>query len=195
MAFHDERFPLTLAFGATGGPTRAVDIATLSSGREHRNTTQSRARRRYNAVTGVKSLADAQALAAFYEARGGSLHSFRFRDPIDHTAEDVLLGVGDGTQAEFALRKSYGEAVRPITLPVADTVEVRVAGQVVTHSLSAGVVTIDPPPSGALVTASFTFDVPVRFDTDELVLGLETDGAVNVASVPLIEVLGEVPHA
>ncbi len=195
MAFHDERFPLTLAFGATGGPTRAVDIATLSSGREHRNTTQSRARRRYNAVTGVKSLADAQVLAAFFEARGGQLHSFRFRDPIDHMAEDALLGAGDGTQAEFALQKIYGDSVRPITLPVADTVEIRVAGQRVPHSLNAATVTIDPPASGALVTASFAFDVPVRFDTDELILGLETDGAVSVSSVPLIEVLGEVHHA
>ena len=195
MAFHDERFPLTLAFGATGGPTRSVDIATLSSGREHRNTTQSRARRRYNAVTGVKSLADAQTLAAFFEARGGALHSFRFRDPVDHSADGALLGVGDGARTAFDLRKTYGDAVRPIVLPVADTVEVLVAGEVVSHQLSGGTVTIDPPAPGALVTARFEFDVPVRFDTDELVLALETDGAISVSSVPLVEVLGEVPHA
>lgn len=101
MAFHDVNFPLELAFGASGGPTHAVEIVTLASGHEARNSRQSRARRRYNAVTGVKSLNDAQILSAFFEARSGPLHSFRFRDPIDHTANDIPIGVGDGCRRNF----------------------------------------------------------------------------------------------
>ena len=191
MAFHDVDFPLSLAFGASGGPGRRVDIVELASGREHRNTTQSLLRRRYNAVTGVKSIEDARQLAAFYEARGGMLHSFRFRDPIDHTAENEVLGTGDGIQTEFALRKTYGEQQRPILHPVAQSVEIRVNGSVAVHTLNQGTVTIEAPVPGAVVTASFTFDVPVRFANDQLILALETDGAVNVSDVPLIEVLDD----
>ena len=189
MAFHDVDFPLSLAFGASGGPGHAVDIVTLASGREHRNTAQSRSRRRYNARTGVKSADDARMLAAFFEARGGALHSFRFRDPVDHRGENERLGYGDGGRTDFPLVVRRGEFVRPVGLPVADSVVVSVDGLPVGHGLEGAVVTIDAPPPGAVVTASFVFDVPVRFDTDALMLGLDTHGAVKVADVPLIEVL------
>jgi uncharacterized protein (TIGR02217 family) len=196
MAFHDVDFPLRLAFGASGGPTRAVDVVTLANGREVRNTAQSRSRRRYNAVTGVKSLADARSLSDFFEARAGRLHSFRFRDPLDFTsggttptASDQLIGTGDGSQTHFQLVKRYGDVVRPITRPVDETVLIAVNGGSVAATLHPlGVVEISPPPAGALITAGFVFDVPVRFDADGLVLSLDTHGAVNVTDVPLIEV-------
>lgn len=195
MSFHDVDFPLRLAFGASGGPTRAVDIVELANGREARNTAQSRARRRYNAVTGVKSLEDARRLSDFFEARSGALHGFRFRDPLDHSsgaavpsATDQTISVGDGAQTDFQLIKHYGEVIRPITRPVAESIEVAVDGIPVSHTLQAGgIVSIEAPASGATVTAGFLFDVPVRFDTDSLRLSLDTEGAASVADVPLIE--------
>ena len=45
------------------------------------------------------------------------------------------------------------------------------------------------PPAGALVTAGFEFDVPVRFDTDELEIDLAAFEAGAVPSVPLIEIV------
>lgn len=196
MAFHDVNFPLCLAFGASGGPVRTVDIVELANGREVRNTAQSRSRRRYNAVTGVKSVDDARTLSAFFEARSGRLHSFRFRDPIDFSsgtdspsATDQALAIADGSQSQFQLVKSYGDAVRPITRPVDGTVLIAVNGNVVDHTRGVlGLITIDAPAAGAVVTAGFLFDVPVRFDADGLVLSLDTQGAVNVSDVPLIEV-------
>lgn len=196
MAFHDVDFPLRLAFGASGGPTRAVDIVELANGREVRNTAQSRSRRRFNAVTGVKSVADARVLSDFFEARAGRLHSFRFRDPLDFNsgadtprATDQTLGTGDGAQTRFTLLKRYGDTVRPITRPTQDSVSVAVNGAPVSFTLHPlGVIDIDAPPPGSVVTAGFLFDVPVRFDADGLVLSLDTHGAVNVIDVPLIEV-------
>jgi uncharacterized protein (TIGR02217 family) len=40
-----------------------------------------------------------------------------------------------------------------------------------------------------LITAGFAFDVPVRFDTDELTVNLEAFGAGEIPKVPLIEIL------
>jgi uncharacterized protein (TIGR02217 family) len=196
MAFHDVSFPLRLAFGASGGPMRSVDIVELANGREVRNTSQSRSRRRYNAVTGIKSVADARALSEFFEARSGRLHSFRFRDPLDFNSgadtpasTDQLLGTGDGSQTQFQLVKRYGDSVRPITRPIDDSVIVAVNGVAVSHTLnSLGLVDIAAPPDGAIVTAGFLFDVAVRFDAEGLVLSLDRHGAVNVTDVPLIEV-------
>lgn len=195
-AFHDVSFPLRLAFGASGGPTRAVDVVELASGRETRNTAQSRSRRRYNAVTGVRSVKDARVLADFFEARSGRLHAFRFRDPLDHSsgeavplATDQQIGVGDGETRRFQLIKRYGDVVRPITRPAENTILIAVNGtNVPVIHQGQGWVEIAAPDPGDVVSAGFLFDVPVRFDTDGLTLSLDTHGAVSVADVPLIEV-------
>jgi uncharacterized protein (TIGR02217 family) len=65
QSFHDVRFPTSISFGATGGPERRNEIVLLSSGREKRNARLSSSRRRYDAGTGVRSLADLYDLTAF----------------------------------------------------------------------------------------------------------------------------------
>jgi len=52
-----------------------------------------------------------------------------------------------------------------------------------------GVVTLDSAPAaGAAVTASFTYDVVVRFAEDRLTVNRATFLAGEAASVPLVEV-------
>jgi len=205
-SFHDVRFPLPLAFGASGGPMRQTDIITLASGHEQRNTSQAFSRRRYDAGIGVKSLEDMQILLRFFEARFGQLYSFRFRDPIDHnsavsgeniSSEDQLLGKADGVITEFELTKNYGEydgeCERVITKPVSASVIVAVGGipsvDFFVNPLTGLVTFQTPPQAGKLVTAGFEFDVQVRFDTDHLSAALESFGAGGAVHVPLLEVL------
>lgn len=64
-SFHDVRFPLSISFGATGGPERRNEIVLLTSGREKRNARTARSRRRYDAGTGVRSLEDLYEVLAF----------------------------------------------------------------------------------------------------------------------------------
>lgn len=204
MGFHQIRFPLDIALGARGGPERATDIVTLSSGREERNSRWADARRRYNAGYGVKSRADMQAVLAFFEERRGRFHAFLWRDGLDYssngvgepTALDQPISTGDGVTTSFQLLKRYGAAfdpyLRPITKPVAGSVRVAVDG-VETHAFSTdtltGLVTLAAAPAmGAAVTAGFLFDVPVRFDTDRLEVELTSFDAAEVLSIPLIEV-------
>ena len=44
------------------------------------------------------------------------------------------------------------------------------------------------PAAGALVTAGFEFDVPVRFDLDRLSVNLAAFEAGEIPSIPLIEI-------
>jgi len=44
------------------------------------------------------------------------------------------------------------------------------------------------PADGAVVKAGFTFDCPVRFDTDHLEIDLAAFEAGSVPSVPLVEI-------
>ena len=205
-AFHDVRFPLSIAFGTMGGPERRNEIVPLSNGSEQRNARRRHARRRYDAGAGVRSLDDLRAIVAFFEARRGSLIGFRFPDPFDDrsgaggsrepTDLDEIIGTGDGAGRAFRLVKRYGAGTdayeRPISKPRAGTVQVAVAGASVAHTLDPlrGIVTLaDPPPAGAPVTAGFLFDVPVRFDLDHLALSVTGFEAGEAPSIPLVEIL------
>jgi uncharacterized protein (TIGR02217 family) len=198
MAFHAVRFPLDIALGARGGPERLTDIVTLDNGAEERNSRWAHARRRYNAGYGVKSRADMQAVLEFFEERRGRFHSFLWRDGLDHSSNGPQpLGTGDGETVAFQLAKIYGASfdpyARPITKPVAESVVVNVDGAATSAFMldaATGIVTFDAAPAdGAVLTAAFEFDVPVRFDIDRLDIELTSFDAAEVPSIPLIEVL------
>ncbi|HEV7255463.1 MAG TPA: DUF2460 domain-containing protein [Mesorhizobium sp.] len=203
-SFHDVLFPTAVSFGATGGPERRVEIVGLVSGRERRNLRTAQARRRYDAGTGVKSLDDLYEVLSFFEARRGPLHAFRFRDPFDQkscrpnetpSAADQPLGASDGARTRFLLVKTYGTGEeaerRPIRKPVAGSLAVAVNGAAVSgwnFDVTGEVVFAEPPPANAVVTAGFSFDVPVRFDAERLEVSLTAFRAGQIPTIPLIEV-------
>ncbi|MFZ3582326.1 phage distal tail protein, Rcc01695 family [Loktanella sp. DJP18] len=208
MAFHDIRFPANLSFGATGGPERRTDIVTLTNGYEERNTPWRHSRRRFDAGVGMRSLDDIAQLTAFFEAREGQLHGFRWKDWGDFKScvpskkpepLDQKIAVGDETTKVVPLVKLYvsgaHEYVRPITKPVAGSVRIAIGGDEVQEGIdfaldvATGLVTFDRAPDiGAIVTAGYEFDVPVRFDTDRIETSVSSFQAGQAPSVPVVEV-------
>lgn len=207
MAFDDIRFPTAISRGATGGPERRTEIVVLGSGAEERNSRWADSRRRYNAGFGIKSLNDIHEVVRFFEERRGRLHGFRWKDHLDFkssapqqvvSALDQVIGTGDGTTANFQLVKHYGTGIRDytrtITKPASGTVVIAVNGiesmDFATDTLT-GVVTFDPgsvPAPGTTVTAGFEFDVPARFDTDQLRINLAGFNAGDVPDIPVVEI-------
>jgi uncharacterized protein (TIGR02217 family) len=207
MTFHEVRFPAAHSVGSTGGPERRTEIVTLKNGFEERNSPWAHSRRRYDAGLGVRSLDDLAELIAFFEARHGQLHGFRWKDWTDYKScapsavpspQDHALGTGDGERRVFQLIKAYASGgqsyTRPITKPVPGTVVLAVAGS----TLDGGDLSIEAstgrvelavaPVEGAIVTAGFEFDVPVRFDTDRINASLAGFAAGEVPSIPVVEV-------
>lgn len=210
--FHDVRFPLDISSQAKGGPERLTEIIVTGSGREQRNARWAHARRRFEAGYGVKSLAALAMVIDFFEERRGRLYGFRWRDRADFkscsslqevSAQDQALGVGDGATRSFPLVKVYGVRFAPyqrrITKPVAESVCVAVDGMAAdasTYDLDAsrGLIIFHAdhiPTNGALITAGFLFDVPVRFDTDFLEVDHTAFAAGGIPKIPLIEIIGE----
>ena len=208
MAFHEVRYPVGLSIGSSGGPERRTEIVTLVNGFEERNSPWAHSRRRYDAGAGMRSLDDFAALIAFFEARRGQLHGFRWKDWADYktclpsqsvSALDQEIGVGDGVTTVFQLKKTYASGgstyTRDLVKPVAGSVKVAVAGVVQTLPAeftveeARGIVTLNLPPAlGAVVTAGCEFDVPVRFDTDRISASIAGFQAGEVPAVPVIEV-------
>ena len=80
MTFHDVRFPASLSFGSMGGPERRTEIVSFANGYEERNSPWAQSRRRYDAGLGLRSIEDLETVIAFFEARQGMLHAFRWKD-------------------------------------------------------------------------------------------------------------------
>ena len=206
--FHEIRFPANLSFGSVGGPERRTEIVTLTNGYEERNTPWAHSRRRYDAGLGLRALDDIEALIAFFEARGGQLHGFRWKDWADHKScapsqtpdfRDQLLSQADGDTATFQLTKAYASGparyLRPISKPVRGSVLVGLGGEEQREGLefevdyTTGIITFaSAPGQGAEITAGFEFDVPVRFATDRIAVSMASFHAGEMPQVPVIEV-------
>ena len=206
MAFHEVRFPDDISRGARGGPERRTQIVELASGEEERNASWANSRRRYDVAYGIRRADDLAAVVAFFEARNGRLHGFRFKDWADYKSglpsqaispTDQEIGTGNGSLTEFALLKRYSSGAqswtRAIAKPVAGSVRVALGGVEQmsgwTVDTTTGVVTFDTAPAaGVAVTAGFAFDVPVRFDTDALDVTLDLERLGSITSIPLLEI-------
>ena len=115
------------------------------------------------------------------------------------SAQDQILAQGDGITNQFQLIKKYGSIFAPysrlIQKPVLGSVRVAISGQEkiadtdfsVDHKT--GIVTLVAVPAvGASITAGFLFDVPVRFDTDSLLIDFSAFAAGEIPKIPLIEI-------
>lgn len=197
MSFEEVQFPSDISYGATGGPMFLTDVVSTVSGHEQRNSKWSQARAKYNIASGVKTETQWQALISFFRARRGKAVGFRFKDWSDYKAESVQIGVGDDSTTEFQLVKIYSSGSvavsRTITKPVSGTVDIYVDSVLQSSGVSVdtttGVVTFSSAPAtDEVITAEFEFDVPVRFDTDEMAVSMDSFDAGNWSSIPLIEV-------
>lgn len=208
MNFHEVRFPASLSFGSVGGPERRTDVVTLANGFEERNTPWAHSRRRYDAGLGMRSLDDIEQLIAFFEARRGQMYGFRWKDWSDYKSarasqslgySDQELGTGDGVRTTFQLVKTYVSGdfsyVRPISKPVLGSVRVGLGASELAEGhefeidATTGAVTFAAPPDpGTPVTAGFEFDVPVRFDTNQIQTSVASFKAGDVPNVPIVEV-------
>lgn len=191
MSFAEVQFPADISYGATGGPIFLTDVVATVSGHEQRNSKWSQSRARYNIASGVKTETQWQALIAFFRARRGKAVGFRFKDWSDYKAANQPLKPLEGDEYQLVKRYVSGSDVaeRVISKPVAGTVKLyedsilKLSGWSIDNAT--GIITTSL--SGTL-TADFEFDVPVRFDTDEMAISMDSFDTGSWGSIPLIEV-------
>ena len=199
MTFLEIQFPADISYGATGGPTYSTDVVSMFSGHEQRNSNWKNARGKYNISTGVKTEEQWQSLISFFRTCKGQAFGFRFKDWSDYKAKNQQIGIGDSKIAEFQLVKNYtsGNTIitRKITKPVAGTVKVHkngnLRGTTADYSIdyTTGIVTfLEAPEMNIIITADFEFDMPVRFDTDELQLSIDSFNSGSWSGINLIEI-------
>lgn len=187
--FESPRFPEGISNGAKGGPGYSTDVVVVNSGFEQRNGIWTMARCSYDVGHGVKSQTDMATLIAFFRVCKGRLHGFRFKDWADYAAagsEGVVALISGST---YQMYKRYTNAAgtedRVITKPVSGTVSVAGGG---TYSINyaTGVITVT---AGAVPTGwTGEFDVPCRFDTDQMDVTIDQYGRYSWGSIPIVEI-------
>lgn len=191
--FDDVRLPEEVERGASGGPRFQTSITVLATGREQRNVDWASQRAKWEIAYGIQRKTDFMDVVAFFYTRQGRARGFRFKDWSDFEGISEQLGTGNGTQQDFQLVKNYSSIVtysRKITRPVTGTISVTLDGTpTAAWSLQPlGIIRFTvAPTAGQIVRASFQFDVPVRFDTDELEINLETFDAASIRSLSIVE--------
>lgn len=181
------RFPTALSYDSDGGPEYSTEVIELFSGYEQRNERWSEPKFRFNAATGVKTMADLYSLLEFFHAVGGRTHGFRFKYHMDfkscapsstlaRTDQSIITDATSG-QATVQLTKTYtkGALTRTVDIkkPVANTLVLNKNGSPMTTgwtvATSTGIITFDPVLTlHDVITGGYEFDLPVRFDTDRL---------------------------
>lgn len=209
MAYLHAYIPTCEAFGWSGGPEFKTRIVEMSNGRDRRNADWAQPRHNYilpfqnitpEGYIGIKQ--------THLTARG-MLHAFLYRDRLDFTAVNQLLGVAEAGQSEFQLSKlsvldgvAYQRNVYALYQPDPDdpAQAVEVTPQITVNGSPAGGWTFDRdrglafPPSpmtgGEIVRWSGEFSIWVRFNQDGLPFSIDNkhaDQFIINGQVELIE--------
>jgi uncharacterized protein (TIGR02217 family) len=208
VAFHDVQFPPSISQGAVGGPRFSTTVTTLSSGSEQRNINWQKSRGEWDVSHGLKTEQQVDQLLAFFHARNGKAYGFRFKDWSDYRLprwQDVpgdlepipVMFTTDGATAVIQITKVYGDTagfyVRPITKPVAGTVQMLHNGVQTfdfTVDNTTGLITLGSAialTTGHTIAVVCEFDVPCRFDVDDMKLTTTMVDNFSWQSIPVVE--------
>lgn len=171
--FIEERLLDTVAYGSQFGQEFKTRVKTLKSGADRRNADWSMPLGKYTVRYDLLEDADHALVAHAHMACMGRLIPFRFKNWADYKATDEAIGTGTGVSQIIQLLRNYtfGPVTlsRPIKKPVTETVVIKVAGvpSAAVVDYTTGKITITAT-SGAAITWSGEFDIPVRFESDRL---------------------------
>jgi uncharacterized protein (TIGR02217 family) len=205
MSFDEVRLPDDIDYGFTGGPRYSTKVLIGFSGYEQRVANWSKARLRYSLSKSVQDQAAVDVILAFFNARQGKARGFRFKDWGDYKITNQTIGTGTGALLTFQIYKRYTSGGvnydRTIKKIVSGTVSVTVNGVAKIEganpggdfqvNYNTGLITFNAgkaPPNTQPVNVTCEFDVPVRFDTDDLDITADAYDNFSISSLPLIEV-------
>jgi uncharacterized protein (TIGR02217 family) len=197
MLFHDVRLPKFMEIFATGGPEFQTSHVNTISGREVRQLDREESLQKYSLVNCLLSNSQFQEFNSFFRARKGSYYSFRFRDSADYQTQKQILATGDNndTRVRIPFFKTYNDPISPYSRRIYKPIKGAVKLYLNNIELSAevdyesGMVLLPRSlKKGEILLAEFTFDVMVRFGSDNFNYHLRDDGAVEISKIELVEV-------
>jgi len=198
--FYNVVLDLCPGYGWQGGPYFDTRIKALRNGHERRNANAAQVRHMYTLpFQNILEQAYLDRLKSMFLAMRGRAHSFKVLDRSDYQAISEPLGNAPAGSAAVQLYKvsTFGVASYTRTITKPKTVAVYQGGVAKPGAFDPLTGLFTPTTAwttGAVLTWTGEFYVPVRFDNDSLPMSIDnrtTSGYVLNGSVQLIEVFGE----
>ena len=196
MAFIDARILECVAYGFSFGPEFRTTVTELRSGSEARNAEWARFRWRGVAPYQNINQDDYHALLGAFLRAKGMANTFRFKNWMEGAVESQSLGNAPSGTTAVQLVRTYdpfggSSYQRTVTKPVAGTVTVYQNGVAKAGSVDTSTGLFTPSTSwsaGQPLTADFEYDIPMRFDSDNLPFNYENFRALS-GEAAIVEVL------
>lgn len=200
--FYEINFPENISIQSKYYIEYDTQINKSKNGREQRISNRNEPLLYYNVIGGIKTKEEIDSIIKLFKLVKGRTIGFRFKDWLDYSVTNQIIGVGDGKTTEFQLVKTYTVIlnnenityIRKITKPVKSTVSIFVNGvnyndNLVIDYTNGKIIFKNPVPLNEIITANFEFDVPVRFDNDTLEISMKNVNSGEINNIKLIEVV------
>jgi uncharacterized protein (TIGR02217 family) len=191
--FKEIQFPPKVSFGAVGGLSWLTVITGVESGQEQRQQVLAQPLGRWEVAHAARRQADYELVRAHFNNVRGRAYGFRFKDWTDYTvsAAESHLSDSDGSPTQKQLAKAYtfGSEIfyRKLTKIVAGTF-VATGGSGLSLDYTNGILQYSSLPT----SFSCEFDVPARYDTDEMraeTIDKGRDGfIIGWSSIPIVAI-------
>ncbi len=198
LNFHEVRLDPGIEENASGGPTFVTTVTPLAHGDEMRNVVMVLELGSWKVGYDVQDASDLNQLRNFFYARRGRYYGFRFKDLMDYQVTDGFQFLTDGVTTLVQAVKRYQDAGgiydRRLLKLVTGTVSVKDNGTPTvdfTVDLNTGLFTLGATTAattGHTITATFEFDVPVRFDVDNQDAVVQSPNVFDWQNLPIIEI-------
>lgn len=194
--FHNVNLPSFIALHAKGAPVFTTSIATTASGREARSADRAYSLQKYTISNCRLGAFQFDEFNGFFRARKGQQYSFRMRDYADCIIFDQAVSE-DGSGLSFEVFKTYPDRLNPysrrITKLAPGSVQLRV-GDLDLRPLhidhERGIITLDRSlQHGQCLMINATFDVEVRFASDDFKYSMHQDGSIMIDDLEIVEVV------
>ena len=150
----------------------------------------------YNVINDIKTKKELEDIINFFKLVKGRAYGFKFKDWLDYKVINQNIAVADGEQKDFQLIKTYNInnklQTRKITKP--KQVSIFINNQDITTNISInyenGIITFNTPPEkDTIISASFEFYVPVRFDNDKIEIVMKNEKVGEIKDLKIVELL------
>lgn len=194
MGFHEIRFPTNISYGSLMTIEDNVTVVETLSGQTVTWKNWSQTRLKANVAFGLKTSSELAELIEFFHVRRGPANGFRFKNWADYSATSQLATETSSTKV-YQVYKNYtdtgGTYAKLIKKLVSGTVTVTdkavtVSTSKYTVNHNKGLITLSTVPSSN-IRASFQYDVPMRFASNELPQTLDFINLTSIREINLVE--------
>lgn len=200
------RFDVNISYGSSGGSGFNTTVFEGHGGVEQRGINWATTKGKWNVAQGIRTAADMQGIKDLFMVVYGKAIGFRFKDWGDFqmTLEEATP-IANGVNNTFKMQRTYTAGalsyIRRVFKPVSGTIHVFDNGVERTLGAGASQVNIDYttgimtfgasiiPVNTHIITVTGEFDLPVRFDTDDLNITQDSFDTETWNNIPLVELL------